>query len=121
VTAHTVLSNKEVRHVPGKWFRSDWRRHRIHAVLVEGCHSSARRLAGISLAELLGQANRAYPKIKSIVIILDSCQSGFLGEVAGLGTDELSILGSGVTILTPHTGIRALSNRMVTAFLPDFS
>lgn len=55
---------------------------------------------GISLAELLGQANKAYPKIRSTVIILDSCQSGFLGEVAGLGNDQLSILGSGVTILT---------------------
>lgn len=55
---------------------------------------------GISLSGLLGQANRAYPRIKSTVIILDSCQSGFAGEVAGLGNDQLSLIGTGVTILT---------------------
>jgi len=55
---------------------------------------------GISLSELLGQANRAYPRIKSTVIILDSCHSGFAGEVAGLGNDQLSLIGTGVTILT---------------------
>jgi hypothetical protein len=55
---------------------------------------------GISLSELLGQANQAYPRIKSTVIILDSCQSGFAGEIAGLGNDRLSVIGSGVTILT---------------------
>jgi hypothetical protein len=55
---------------------------------------------GISLSELLGQANRAYPRIKSTVIILDSCQSGFAGEVAGVGNDQLSLIGTGVTILT---------------------
>ena len=38
---------------------------------------------GISLSELLAQANKAYPRIKSTVIILDSCHSGFAGEVAG--------------------------------------
>jgi hypothetical protein len=55
---------------------------------------------GISLSELLGPANRAYPRIKSTIIILDSCQSGFAGEVAGLGNDNVSIIGTGVTILT---------------------
>jgi hypothetical protein len=55
---------------------------------------------GISLSELLGQANKAYPRIKSTVIILDSCQSGYAGEIAGLGNDQLSVIGTGVTILT---------------------
>jgi Caspase domain len=55
---------------------------------------------GISLSEILGLANRAYPKIKSTVIILDSCHSGFAGEVSGLGNENISAIGSGVTILT---------------------
>lgn len=55
---------------------------------------------GISLSELLAQANKAYPRIKSTVIILDSCHSGFAGEVAGLGNDQLGLIGTGVTILT---------------------
>ena len=32
---------------------------------------------GMALSEILGLANGAYPKIKSTVIILDSCHSGF--------------------------------------------
>lgn len=55
---------------------------------------------GISLSELLAQANKAYPRIKSTVVVLDSCQSGYAGEVAGLGNDLLSVIGTGVTILT---------------------
>ena len=55
---------------------------------------------GISLSEILGLANRAYPRIKSTVIILDSCHSGFAGEVPALGNEQISAIGSGVTILT---------------------
>lgn len=55
---------------------------------------------GISLAELLGMANSASPNIKSTVIILDSCNSGYAGEVAGLNTSTTSTIGNGVTILT---------------------
>lgn len=55
---------------------------------------------GISLTDILTLANKAYPKIKSSIIVLDSCQSGFAGEIAGLGTDLLSVIGNGVTILT---------------------
>ncbi len=55
---------------------------------------------GMGLSEVLELANRAYPRIKSSVIILDSCQSGYAGEVAGLGTDRVSVIGTGVTILT---------------------
>lgn len=55
---------------------------------------------GVSLSEILGMANKAYPRIKSTVIILDSCASGYAGEVAGLGNDTISIIGNGVTILT---------------------
>lgn len=56
---------------------------------------------GLSLSEILGMANKAYPRIKSSVIILDSCQSGFAGEIVGLGTDDrISMIGNGVTILT---------------------
>jgi hypothetical protein len=55
---------------------------------------------GMSLVEILALANRAYPKIKSSVIMLDSCNSGFLGEIASLGGDAPSLIGTGVTILT---------------------
>lgn len=55
---------------------------------------------GMSLTDILGLANRAYPRIKSSVIILDSCHSGFAGEVAALAREDVSVIGTGVTILT---------------------
>jgi len=55
---------------------------------------------GMSLSEILGLANRAYPRIKSTVIILDSCHSGFAGEVPALGNEQIAAIGTGVTILT---------------------
>lgn len=55
---------------------------------------------GMSLSEILGLANRAYPRIRSTVIILDSCHSGYAGEIAGLGRTETAVIGDGVTILT---------------------
>jgi hypothetical protein len=55
---------------------------------------------GMSLSEILGLANRAYPRIKSTVIILDSCHSGFAGEITALGNEQISAIGTGVTILT---------------------
>jgi len=56
---------------------------------------------GINLSAVLELANKAYPKIKSTVILLDSCQSGFAGEIAGLGEGgKVSHIGTGVTILT---------------------
>ena len=55
---------------------------------------------GVSLSEILGLANKAYPRIKSTVIILDSCHSGFAGEVPALGNEQIAAIGSGVTILT---------------------
>jgi hypothetical protein len=55
---------------------------------------------GVSLSDILAQANAAYPRIKSTVIILDSCQSGYAGEIQALGTTNLSAIATGVTILT---------------------
>jgi hypothetical protein len=55
---------------------------------------------GTSLSELLDRANNAHPRIKSTILILDSCQSGYAGEVAGLTGVPASIIGTGVTILT---------------------
>lgn len=56
---------------------------------------------GIGLNEVINFAANAYPRIKSTVIILDSCQSGFAGEVTGLGSSgQFSVLSNGVTILT---------------------
>lgn len=55
---------------------------------------------GMSLAEILSLANDAHPRIRSTVIILDSCHSGYAGEVPGLGRTQASVIGNGVTILT---------------------
>lgn len=55
---------------------------------------------GMNLSGVLELANSANPRIKSTVIILDSCQSGFAGEVTGLGATKVSHIGTGVTILT---------------------
>jgi hypothetical protein len=55
---------------------------------------------GLSLTDLVNRANSAYPHIKSSVIILDCCHAGFAAEVAKLGSEGASIIGSGVTILT---------------------
>lgn len=55
---------------------------------------------GMSLSEILGLANRAYPKIKSTVIILDCCHSGYIGEMPAIGDEGLAAIGAGVTILT---------------------
>jgi hypothetical protein len=55
---------------------------------------------GVNLSAVLEQANKAHPKIKSTVILLDSCQSGFAGEVTGLGAVQASVIGNGVTLLT---------------------
>lgn len=55
---------------------------------------------GMSLSDILSLANKAYPRIKSTVIILDSCHSGFAGEVAALGNEQVAVIGNGVTILT---------------------
>ena len=56
---------------------------------------------GVSLSGILQKANRAHPRIKSTVILLDSCQSGFAGEVSGLGDNgTVAHIGNGVTILS---------------------
>jgi uncharacterized caspase-like protein len=55
---------------------------------------------GISLSDILTHANAAYPKIKSTVIVLDSCHSGYAGEIQALGNTNLATIGVGVTILT---------------------
>src|SRR3989344_2200854 len=55
---------------------------------------------GISLSDLLSMATNASPGIKSTVIILDSCGSGYAGEIPALNKSEVSLIGNGVTILT---------------------
>ncbi len=54
---------------------------------------------GISLSDLTMLANNAYPHVKSSVIILDSCNSGYAGELPNIKS-EASVIGNGVTILT---------------------
>jgi hypothetical protein len=55
---------------------------------------------GLALSEVLGLANEAHPRVKSSVIVLDCCHSGYAGEVAGLAVGGASVIGAGVTILT---------------------
>jgi len=55
---------------------------------------------GISLSDVLNYANNAYPRIKSTVVILDSCHSGYAGEVQSIGNPAISAIGRGVTLLT---------------------
>lgn len=55
---------------------------------------------GISLSSILEKANKAHPNIKSIIIMLDSCQSGFAGQIQGIPGADVSIIGTGVTILS---------------------
>jgi hypothetical protein len=55
---------------------------------------------GMSLAEILGLANAARERIKSSVIILDSCHTAFAQEAAGLVGGDVTAIGTGVTILT---------------------
>jgi hypothetical protein len=55
---------------------------------------------GYSLTDLIGLANSAYPRIRATVIVLDSCSSGFAGEMPALGPGSVSAIGSGLTILT---------------------
>lgn len=62
--------------------------------------NGARGSWGMSLGEILNLANSASPRIKSSVIILDSCNSGYTGEVPGLNNEQIAIIGRGVTILT---------------------
>lgn len=78
---------------------------------------------GINLSALLEMANKAYPKIKSSIIVLDSCNSGYTGEVQGLGKSEVSVLGSGVTILTAchreGTAAESLGQGLFTSMFID--
>lgn len=65
------------------------------------CQDGRRGAWGISLGELVAVANRAYPRIKSTVIMLDCCHAGFAGEnMLSEANTNISHLGNGVTILT---------------------
>ncbi len=78
---------------------------------------------GIPLGEILTRANKAYPRIKSTVIILDSCNSGYAGEVAALDNENIATLGTGVTILTAchrdQTAVATNEGSLFTSLLLD--
>jgi len=61
---------------------------------------AARPHWGVSLGGIITQANDAHPRIGSIVIILDSCNSGYAGEIQTIRNNNISAIGPGVTILT---------------------
>lgn len=56
---------------------------------------------GVSFEFLMNLANNAYPRVKSTTIIIDSCNSGAVGEGYASQHDMIpSTIGTGVTILT---------------------
>jgi hypothetical protein len=55
---------------------------------------------GVTLSDILNMAATAYPRIRSTVIILDSCHSGYAGEIQALNNPNFAGIGNGVTILT---------------------
>ena len=54
---------------------------------------------GIPLADIVTLASKN-TKIRTSVIMLDSCHSGYAGEISMLGDDTLSTLPNGMTIMT---------------------
>lgn len=65
------------------------------------CQDGRRGAWGMALGELVGLANEGYPRIKSTVIILDCCHSGFAGrDTVSNSNTTISHIGNGVTILT---------------------
>lgn len=78
---------------------------------------------GISLSDILAMANKAYPRIKSTVIILDSCNSGYVGEISELNNTNIAAIGTGVTILTAchrdGTAAEANGSGLFTTLLLD--
>jgi hypothetical protein len=54
---------------------------------------------GIQLNDIVTLANNAHDKIKSTVIMLDSCHSGIAGAEALNGASDVSKIGTGLTIL----------------------
>lgn len=57
-------------------------------------------ILGLSMAELISKTTNAHKIIKSIIIILDCCHSGAVGEYSGLLADGVSSLGKGVILLS---------------------
>lgn len=55
---------------------------------------------GISLSNVVAHANLAHKKIKSVIIVLDSCHSGAAGEAPGVLADEVASVGKGVIVLS---------------------
>jgi hypothetical protein len=55
---------------------------------------------GISLEEIVDQANEAGGRIGSTVIILDACYAGSAGNVAAPRMEGRALIGEGVTIMT---------------------
>jgi hypothetical protein len=55
---------------------------------------------GLSLTTLVGLANEAHKRIKSVIIILDSCHSGGAAELPGFVAEEVAAVGKGVIVLS---------------------
>lgn len=59
-----------------------------------------KRNKGVSFDFLLHLANKAYPKVSSVTILIDSCNSGAFGDAGGALNDTVpATIGTGVSIL----------------------
>ncbi len=80
---------------------------------------------GVSFEFLMNLANSAYPRIKSTTIIIDSCNSGAVGEGYDAQADIIpSTIGTGVTILTSSdkrelSGENNLTGGFFTSIIAD--
>lgn len=55
---------------------------------------------GFSLTDVIALANDAHKKIKSTIVILDSCHSGAVGQAPGVLAEEVASVGKGVILLS---------------------
>jgi len=55
---------------------------------------------GLSMQELIQRANAAHEKVRSIIIILDCCHAGAIGEAPSMLAEEVSAVGKGVIVLS---------------------
>ena len=55
---------------------------------------------GVGLSDLIQSANAAHRRIKSTIIILDSCHSGAAADAPGILAEDVAAVGKGVIVLS---------------------
>lgn len=62
--------------------------------------SGSGSIRGLSMDTLIRKANKAHEKIRSIIIVLDCCHAGAIGDASGMLAEEVSAVGKGVVVLS---------------------